>query len=207
MNILARLAPLLRFALTEFGPLIVFWILAATLGTKAAIAGSVLFIIADGFRRWHWRLPVTRLYLFSSFLTVTFGAIDLFAVTPFMLKYESVITNIATGAAFVLGARGAKPMLQELAEQRQNESFPEGPDFRRFFQIFTLLWALYFFVKAAFYYWLGMILPLTEAMALRSTVGSVSLGLMMFLSATQGRRLFMLLRRVGLVPYIERKPA
>jgi hypothetical protein len=98
-------------------------------------------------------------------------------------------------------------MLQELAEQRQNESFPEGPDFRRFFQIFTLLWALYFFVKAAFYYWLGMILPLTEAMALRSTVGSVSLGLMMFLSATQGRRLFMLLRRVGLVPYIERKPA
>jgi len=98
-------------------------------------------------------------------------------------------------------------MLQELAEQRQSESFPEGPDVRRFFQIFTLLWALYFFVKAAFYYWLGMIMPLTEAMALRSTIGSVSLGLMIFPSVTQGRRLFMLLRRIGLLPYVERKGA
>jgi intracellular septation protein A len=200
MNIFSRLAPILRFALTEFGPLIVFWALALTLGTKAAIAGSVLFIVADAFRRWRWRLPTTRLYLFSSFLTVMFGAIDLFAVTPFMLKYESVITNIATGAAFVIGARGEKPMIQELAEKRQNTSFPEGADIRRFFQLFTLLWAAYFFIKAAFYFWLGLILPLTEAMALRSVVGSVSLGLMIALSATQGWRLFMLCRRLGLLP-------
>jgi intracellular septation protein A len=200
MTIISRLAPLLRFALSEFGPLIVFWALALTLGTKAAIAGSVLFIIADGIRRWRWRLPATRLYLFSSFLTVAFGAIDLFAVTPFMLKYESVITNIATGAAFVIGARGAKPMIQELAERRQSESFPEGPDIRRFFQIFTLLWAAYFFIKAAFYFWLGLILPLTQAMALRSLIGSVSLGLMIALSVTQGRRLFALCRWLGLLP-------
>ena len=46
-----------------------------------------------------------------------FGSIDLFAQTPFMLKYEAVITNIVTGIAFVAGARGAKPMLQEIAER------------------------------------------------------------------------------------------
>jgi intracellular septation protein A len=199
LNVLARLTPMLWFVVTEFGPLIVFWALASTLGTKTAIAGSIAYILADGAWRYRRRRPVTRLYIFSSALTVMFGAIDLFAITPFMLKYESVVTNIATGAAFVLGARGAKPMLQELAEQR-GSMFPEGADIRRFFQIFTLLWAAYFFLKAAFYTWLGAVLPLTEAMAVRSLVGGVSLGLMMALSITQGRRLFFLCRWLGMLP-------
>jgi intracellular septation protein A len=200
VNILSRVAPALRFLVTEFGPLIVFWALALTLGTKPAIAGSVAYILADAAWRYRRRLPVTRLYIFASTLTVMFGAIDLFAVTPFMLKYESVLTNVATGGAFLIGARGAKPMLQELAEKQQGSPFPEGADVRRFFQLFTLLWAVYFFLKAAFYYWLGAVLPLTEAMAVRSVVGGVSLGLMIALSVTQGRRLFLLCRWFGLLP-------
>ncbi len=200
MNVLARVTPLLWFVVTEFGPLIVFWALAATLGTKTAIAGSISYILADAAWRYAGRTPVTRLYIFSSALAVMFGAIDLFAVTPFMLKYESVVTNIATGGAFLIGARGAKPMLQELAEKRQGSPFPERVDVRRFFQLFTLLWAVYFFLKAAFYYWLGAVLPLTEAMAVRSVVGGASLGLMIALSVTQGRRLFFLCRWLGLLP-------
>jgi intracellular septation protein A len=200
VNILSRIAPALRFLITEFGPLIVFWALALTLGVKAAIAGSVAYILVDAAWRYRRSLPVTRLYIFSSALTVMFGTIDLFAVTPFMLKYESVLTNLATGAAFVIGARGAKPMLQELAEKQNRTTFPEGAEVRRFFQLFTLLWAAYFFIKAGFYYWMGAILPLTEAMAVRSVVGGVSLGLMIALSVTQGRRLFFLCRRLGLLP-------
>lgn len=200
MNIFSRLTPHLRFAALEFGPLIVFWALALTIGTKAAIGGSIVYIIADALWRYRRRVPVTRLYIFSSVLTVMFGAIDLVAVTPFMLKYESVVTNIATGVAFVIGARGAKPMLQELSEKQRDMTFPEGADIKRFFQLFTLLWAAYFFIKAAFYYWLGLIMPLTEAMALRSIIGSASLALMIALSVTQGRRLFMLCRRLGLLP-------
>jgi intracellular septation protein A len=204
MNVFSRLAPLLGFALSEFGPLIVFMAIGFAFGAKAAIAGSVAFIALDAVRRLRWRIPVTRLYVFSSVLTVMFGAIDLVAVTPFMLKYEAVITNVATGLAFVIGARGAKPMLQELAEKQRNTTFPEGADVRRFFQLFTLLWAVYFFVKAAFYYYLGLVLPLTEAIALRSIIGSVSLGLMILLSATQGRRLFDLCRRLGWLPIVVR---
>ena len=111
MSVLARLAPPVWFALTEFGPLLVFWALALTFGTKAAIGGSVVFIIADAAWRYRRRIPATRLYIFSSVLTVMFGAIDLFAVTPFMLKYKSVVTNIATGVAFIVGGRGAKPSI------------------------------------------------------------------------------------------------
>ena len=127
MNVFSRLAPLLGFALSEFGPLIVFMAIGFAFGAKAAIAGSVAFIAVDAVRRLRWRIPVTRLYVFSSVLTVMFGAIDLVAVTPFMLKYEAVITNVATGLAFVIGARGAKPMLQELAEKQKNATFRKAP--------------------------------------------------------------------------------
>jgi len=202
-----RLVAAVRFVFAEFGPLIVFWALAVTLGTKAAIAGSVVFIIGDAAWRWRRGIPFTRIYLLSSALTLVFGTVDLISVTPFMLKYEAVVTNAATGVAFVLGARGAKPMLQEVAEQRQGEPFPERADVRRFFQLFTLLWAGYFFVKATFYFWVGQIMPLPEAMALRSIVGGISLGIMIALSVTQGRRLFMLCRAMGLLPVVAEQGA
>jgi hypothetical protein len=117
-----------------------------------------------------------------------------------MLKYESVITNLVTCGLFVLGAGGPKPMIQEAAEQRQGAPFPEGADIRHFFQLFTLLWAAYFFVKAGFYFWLAWILPMAQALAVRSVVGSISLGLMLALSVTQGRRMFDFCRRWRLLP-------
>ena len=42
-------------------------------------------------------------------------------------------------------------------------------------------------------------MPHTEAMALRTLLGGTSLGLMIALSITQGKRLFMLCRRFGLL--------
>ncbi|MFI5011192.1 MAG: hypothetical protein ACHQAY_02480 [Hyphomicrobiales bacterium] len=201
---MVRILGILRFVLAEFGPLIVFLALAWAVGTKAAIAGSVAFIIGDAIWRYRKGIAFTRIYILVSALTIVFGAIDLVSATPFMLKYEAVVTNVATGIAFAIGARGPKPMIQEVAEQRQGTPFPEGEDFRRFFQLFTLLWAAYFFLKAAFYLWIGLIMPLAQAMAVRSVVGGVSLGLMTALSVTQGRRLFMLCRRLGLVPMVER---
>ena len=197
---MANIASFLRFVLSEFGPLIVFWILTATLGVKAAIAGSLIAIILDaGWRRWR-NVPFTRLYLLTSGLTLVFGAIDLMSTQPFMLQYESVITNIATAGAFVVGALGDKPLIQEAAEQRKGETFPGGAEIRRFFQLFTLFWAAYFFVKAGFYLWTAMTMSLTAAMALRSLVGGASLGLMILFSTTQGRRMFFLCRRLGLLP-------
>jgi intracellular septation protein A len=56
-------------------------------------------------------MTFTRLYLLVSGLTLVFGAVDLWATSPFMLKYEAAVTNIATGAAFVAGAIGRKPII------------------------------------------------------------------------------------------------
>jgi intracellular septation protein A len=186
--------------LADFGPLLMFWVLNLTLGLKPAIAGSILFILADGLWRWRRRLPFTRIYIFVSVLTVVFGSVDLLSATPFMLKYEAVITNVFTGVAFVAGARGPRPLIMELAEQRQGSPFPKRADLTRFFQLFTLLWAAYFFVKAGFYVGVALLMPLTQAMLVRSVVGSASMALMVAISATQGRRLFRLCQWMGLLP-------
>ena len=116
-----------------------------------------------------------------------------------MLKYEAVVTNAATGLAFVVGALGKKPLIQEVAEQR-GESFVATREITAFFRLFTFAWAAYFFVKAAFYLWIVWTLPMLEAMALRSAIGGVTLGVMIAVSVTQGRRLFFLCRRLGLLP-------
>ncbi len=194
-----------RWALAEIGPLIVFWALALTLGVKPAIAGSILFIVADAGWRWRKGLGFTRLYLLVSALTLVFGAVDLVSTSPFMLKYEAAITNVATGLAFVAGAAGEKPIIQEVAEGR-GESVPANRETRAFFRLFTLVWAAYFFIKAGFYVWAVRTMPMLEAMALRSAVGSISLGLMILVSVTQGRRLFFLSRRFGLLPKPDAPP-
>ena len=104
------------------------------------------------------------------------------------------------------GAMGRKPIIQEVAEER-GETIPATRETRAFFRLFTLVWAAYFFVKAAFYVWAVWTMPMLEAMALRSVVGSASLGLMILVSSTQGRRLFFLSRRLGLLPPPEVAPA
>ena len=132
-----KLAAAARFAVAEFGPLIVFWALAATLGVKPAILGSILFILGDAGWRWRKGPAFTRLYLLISGLTLVFGLIDLASTSPFMLKYEAVVSNLAVGFAFVAGALGEKPILQEVAEQR-GESFVATSEVRAFFRLFTL---------------------------------------------------------------------
>ena len=199
---MTKLVAVARFALAEFGPLIVFWLVALTLGVKAAILGSIVFILADAVWRWRKGLAFTRLYLLVSALTLTFGSVDLVSTSPFMLKYEAAVSNIATGIAFVVGALGEKPIIQEVAEQR-GQSFVATDEIRAFFRLFTLVWAAYFFLKAALFLWMAWTMPMLEAMALRSAIGGVSLGLMIAVSTTQGRRLFFLCRRFGLLP----KPA
>jgi intracellular septation protein A len=193
----AKLIGALRVVLAEFLPLVAFWSLMLAFGVKAAIAGALAVIIVDSaWRLWRGR-PFTRIYLVVSALTLGFGIVDLCVATPFLIVYEAPITNALTGAAFVIGAFGEKPMLQELAEQRPGAVIQSTPEVRRFFRLFTLIWAAYFFLKAIAYLWIAATLPLTQALALRSLAGSISLVVMIALSTTQGRRLFFLFRWLG----------
>lgn len=187
----------LGFAAAEFGPLIVFLALSALVGLKAAIAGAVAATLLDaGWRLWR-RRPFTRLYVLVTALTLGFGAVDLWAATPFLIVYEAPISNALTGAAFVVGAFGEKPLMLEIAQARQTEPLPATAQLRRFMRLFTLVWAAYFFLKAGGYVWMAATLPMARAIALRSLLGGASLAAMSAVSMFQGRRLFFLCRRWG----------
>jgi hypothetical protein len=114
---------------------------------------------------------------------------------------RSILHGFVGALRSALGAFGETPMIQEIAERRSPEAFPVTAEVRRFFQLFTLAWALYFSAKAAFYAYVAWRLPLVEALALRSLVGGVSLGLMIAVSVIQGSRLFFLCRAFGLLPH------
>ena len=188
---------LLGYVAAEFGPLIVFLALSAAVGLKAAVAGAVAATLIDaGWRLWRGH-AFTRLYLLTTTLTLGFGAVDLWAATPFLIVYEAPVTNALTGAAFFVGAFGEKPLLLDIAQARQPERLPATAEIRRFFRLFTLIWAAYFFLKAGGYVWLAATLPMARAIALRSLLGGISLAAMSVVSMTQGRRLFFLFRRWG----------
>jgi intracellular septation protein A len=194
----ARAKELLRTSAFDFGGIIVFYLLLYTVGLKAAIGGTIVFVIADAIRRKRAGLGFPRIYIVSSALAVVFGAIDLYSANPFMIKYEAVITSLAVGVMFALGARG-KSMLQELVEQREGESFDDRPDVSRFFQLLTLMWAGYFILKAVVYLWLGAVMSMERTLQIRPVIGTASLVVMIAIS-TQGERLFRLFRRLGLLP-------
>jgi intracellular septation protein A len=183
----------------EFATLILFWAVYWPFGIKPAIAAVVVYVIADAIRRRVQHVAFTRLYILVTTLTIVFVAFDLIVATPFMIQYEAVITNFILGGAFVAGSQGARPMLQNMAEDWTGEPFPPRADIRHFFMLFTLLWAFYFVAKAALYLWIALNFPLAQALAIRAAIGIPSLLAMVALS-TQGRYLFLVCRALGWLP-------
>ncbi len=188
----------------DFGGLIVFYGLMYTLGLKAAIAGTIVFLAIDAYRRHRMKLGFPRIYVLSGAMAIVFGGIDLLSADPFMIKWEAPITSLVFAGVFFAGARG-KSMLEELVEQQGGESMEGRLDFRRFFQLLTLIWAAYFLLKAVVYVWLGEVMPMDRLLEVRPVIGTVSMLLLAGLM-TQGRRLFLLFRAIGLLPPKDARP-
>jgi len=195
---LAGLLGKLRYAFAEFGSMIVFVIGLYGFGIKPAIVATIVWIVGDAIQRAVRRLGFPQVWLFANGLVVVFGGVDLYAATPFMMRYEPVVTNALTGLVFAAGAFGEKPVIQLLAEAR-GRSFPEGAEMRRFFQWLTFIWVGYFVLKATVYYWLARTMTLEEAMPIRAVIGPASLVALLALS-WRSRPLFLLLRRLRLLP-------
>jgi len=200
MSALAKLLAALRGlgagVLFDFGGIVVFYALMYTAGLKAAIAGTLVFVAIDALRRRVQKLGFPKIYIMSTALVIVFGMIDLFAKTPFMLRWEGVLTNLAVAGFFLAGLRG-KSVFQELAEQQSGEVFAD-PHMLRLFRVMTLLWALYFLAKAAFDVWTGLTMPLARALAVRQIVGLVGMGAMVLVTI-QTERLLRFLTRKGFV--------
>ena len=194
-----RIRALLRSALFDFGGMIVFYALLATLGLRAAIVGTLLFVPLDAWRRHALGIGFPRLYLLTTAIVLVFGAIDVSARRPFMLRYEGAVTEGIIGIAFWIGARG-RSIIEELVLQQQPDL--AIPNQRRHFQLITRSWSLYFLCMACLYVWIGRNFSLVHAVEIRQ-VASIAGAMSMALFSFSGRFAAGLFERLGLMP----KPA
>jgi intracellular septation protein A len=181
----------------SFASMLIFFGVLQLFGLKPAIATTLVFVVADSLRRLIWRIPTPQIYIFSHVMALGFGVVDLTVATPFMVRYEGVVTNLIAAAFFIRGAFAARPMIMEMAENARGEPFPAHIlGVKSYFRAFTLAWGLYFMLRAGFAFWTVQAYPLAQALAIRAVVGNVSLGLMA-LASLQGRRIFEACQRLG----------
>lgn len=194
---MSRGIALLRGIFQLFGGLLLYWAVFLLFGVKPAIAATLLFVVVEGAWRLVKRRPFPPLWLFANGAAIIFGIVDLWAQTPFMLRYEGAIFNLLTAAFFAAGASGREPLVMTFARQRRPDIPFERPEIRRFFRAFTYAWAIYFVAKAAVVLWIMTHFPLMEAASIRAIFGWASLGAMMLVSLN-GRRVLGACQRLGL---------
>lgn len=191
-----RLKKLLGTAAFDFGGVIIFYALFATLGLRTAIAGTLVFVPLDALRRHKLGIGFPRLYILSTGLVLIFGSIDVFSRQPFMLKYEGAVTETIVGIAFAIGSRG-RSIIEELVLQQQPDY--SVPHRRRFFQLITRSWSIYYLCMACFFLWVSQHVTLIHAVGIRqiaSLIGAVVMALFSF----SGQFAFRLFQLLGLLP-------
>lgn len=190
-----RVKRLLGTAAFDFGGVIVFYLLLATIGLRAAIIGTLVFVPLDAFRRHRLRIGFPRLYILSTTLVLVFGLIDVFSRQPFMLKYEGAVTETVLGVAFAAGSRG-RSIIEELILQQQPDY--RVPHMRRYFQLITRSWAIYYLCMACFFLWVSQHFTLIHAVGIRqvaSLAGAMIMALFSFSPLPHP-----LFRALGLLP-------
>ena len=181
-----------------FASMLIFFGALKLFGLKPAIAATLVFVVLDSLRRLILRVPTPQMYIFSHVMALVFGVVDLTLKTPFMIRYEGVITNLIVAAVFVRGAFGPRLMLMEMVESGRGAPFPPNlPGIRTYFSAFTLVWAAYFILRAGFALWTVQVYPLAQALAIRMVVGNVSM-IGLALISTQGRRIYQACQALGL---------
>ena len=188
----------LRMGFYDFGGIIVFWVLWKLVNLKAAIAGTLVFVALDIWRRRRFGIGFPRLYVLTTSLAIVFGVIDLAAKTPFMLKYEGAVSTFIIAVFFAFGARG-RSAIEELMGQKGGAEALSFPHARRFFQLLTLTWAFYYFVMSGFYAWVSVHFPYARAIFIRQVASFAGLGVMMGVSLA-GRYTWGAFRALGLIP-------
>ncbi len=178
--------------------MIVFVVGLYGFGIKPAIVATIVWIAGDAIQRAVRRAGFPQVWLFANGLVVVFGGVDLYAATPFMLRYEPVVTNALTGAR-VRRRRVRRQACDPAARRDARPELSGGGGDRRFFQWLTFIWVAYFVLKAALYYWMAESMSLDEAMPIRAVVGPASIAALLALS-WRSRPLFLLLRRLRLLP-------
>jgi intracellular septation protein A len=206
---LKALTGTIAWILRDFGPLIVFYGANHFFGFVPAIVASMAWSVGDVALIKLRKQQVSAFLKFSIVVTVLFGTIDVYLQGPFLFRYEAALSNVVTGVFFGLTLRGDKSIIQEFAEKRAattGKPVPINPDTIHYFRLCSWVWTVYFFLKAAFYVWVGHQYDLERALAIRIVVGNATFYSLLFVSIFLAKPIILGLRRLGLSPSTRAQP-
>ena len=158
---------------------ITFFLLFHWIGPKVAIGVAVVMtaiqIIWDRARGE----KLSPFFAVASFFTVAFGLVDLFLRSPRFFKLEPFFQNSLMGLIFAASLITDRPLIVWFAEAMPMRWRPHlGSAGVSYLRGVTLVWSLYFFLKAALFLWLAYRVDLGKLVILRSVVGGSTLVLM-----------------------------
>ncbi len=157
-------------------PLIAFYAANHFFGFVYAIAVTMVVAALQMATYALKRQRPPRLLVFSTAMSLVFGAIDLWFQGPVLFRYEAAITSLLSAVFFGLSLRGDTSVIQEAAERQRGKALP--PEAAVYFRLCTMTWVAYLVLKAAVYAWIGTRYDLEKALALRLIIGNASMYLM-----------------------------
>lgn len=191
---------LIRFAFSNFGPILVFYSANHFLGLKVAVLSSIIWTIGETAFHIARKKPISTFFKFSAGITIAFGLVDLYLQQSFLFKYEAALSNVMVGAFFASSLFGKKPIIREFAEAQGRISKDLTPDGEYYFKFLTVVWSIYSFAKAAFYVWVASNYSLEEGLATRATVGNLSFYALLFLSIFGAKQIKFALLKLKMLP-------
>jgi len=180
-----RYGGLARWVVETFGPLLAFLAFEHTLGLVAAIVASSVASVALVGTQIARDRKVSPFTAFIAASVLVFGALDLRYQTGFFVKIEPALGNAATGLFFLGSVLVRRPVIIELAERTSGRKMDKVYGY---LTAWTVVWSVFFFIRASVYVWMAYSLSLDSALVVRGVVGPLSFGAM-FLVEMAVRRL------------------
>ena len=114
-------------------------------------------------------------------------------------NYEAAFSNVITGIYFLISLQSSKSAIQEFVENKNGTPITDQSSIFRL-RIITWVWVIYFFIKAAIYFYLSSRYTIEQALLIRSTAGTASFYILLTLSITSGKKIILYLQSKNLLP-------
>ena len=169
----------LDFILKNMAVPIAFFLVFRAQGAKPAIAVAIAVTIVHLLISRIRRIPLSPFFVVAAVFTVLFGSIDLMVRTPRFFRLEPAFQNGLIGAAFLFTLVTKIPLAEWFAKALPEQVRPSlDQDSRPYLLKVTIVWIVYFFLKAALYLYLAFHVDLGRLVILRALIGGGSLAAM-----------------------------
>jgi intracellular septation protein len=168
-----------EFVLKNFATPLAFFVVFRTHGAKPAIAMAIAVTCVQWVAHGALRIGVSPFFVVASGFTVLFGGLDLALDAPRFYRLEPFVQNMMLGGVFAATVLVRKPIAEWFAGGLPAFVRPQMSGLMRdYLRKLTLVWSVYFFLKAFLFLYLALTVDLGRLVVLRSAIGGLSLALM-----------------------------